>query len=288
MKRYRVGILGATGMVGQRLVTLLAGHPWFGLSALAASPHSAGKTYAQAVAGRWRMAQPLPGELESLEVLDAGDVQAMARAVDFVFCAVSAPKEETRALEEAYARAEVPVISSNSACRMLNDVPMIIPEINPDHARAIPAQRRRLGLAAVHRGEAQLLHPVLYAAPDPADGLPPAGGPALHLPGGERSRSRNGQLAGDAGQPDPLHPGRRGEERDGAAEGLGQPARGADPAGPGAPHQRPVRPGAGLRRPPCHCQRPLPGQAGQGGDPPALAGARPCPSSQSASAPLPS
>lgn len=145
MKRYRAGIIGATGMVGQRLVTLLHGHPWFDISVLAASRQSAGKTYAEAVQGRWLMAQAMPEAVKNMPVLDASWMEQIAQAVDFIFCAVSLPKAETRALEEAYARLEVPVISNNSACRMLSDVPMIIPEINAPHAQVIAAQRRRLG-----------------------------------------------------------------------------------------------------------------------------------------------
>ncbi|MHC1785968.1 MAG: aspartate-semialdehyde dehydrogenase [Christensenellales bacterium] len=145
MQRFRVGVIGATGMVGQRLVGLLAAHPWFHITALAASAASAGKPYWEAVAGRWAMDFPLPAGAAEFPLLDAGDVGTIAGRVDFVFCAVSLPKAETRALEEAYARAEVPVISNNAACRMLDDIPMIIPEINADHLRVIAAQRERLG-----------------------------------------------------------------------------------------------------------------------------------------------
>ena len=146
-REYRVGIVGATGMVGQRLITLLEGHPWFRLRALAASPRSAGMPYREAVADRWFMDAPMPSSVASLTVMDAGNVRDIAAQVDFIFCAVSMPKAETRAMEEAYARAEVPVVSNNSANRMQDDVPMIIPEINAAHAEVIPAQRRRLGTA---------------------------------------------------------------------------------------------------------------------------------------------
>ncbi len=144
MKTWKVGIVGATGMVGQRLVSLLARHPWFRLEALAASPGSAGRPYAQAVSGRWALSSALPEAVGDMQVLDAADIQGVAKKVDFVFCAVSLPKAGTLAMEEAYARAEIPVISCNSACRMLPDVPMIIPEINASHAKVIPAQRKRL------------------------------------------------------------------------------------------------------------------------------------------------
>ena len=145
MKQYQVGVIGATGMVGQRFISLLANHPWFKLSVLAASPRSAGKTYLEAVGDRWVMPEPIPAQVASMRLLDASDVAAVASKVDFVFCAVDMKKEEIRALEEAYAKAECPVISNNSAHRFTPDVPMIIPEINPEHAEIIAAQRKRLG-----------------------------------------------------------------------------------------------------------------------------------------------
>lgn len=144
-KQYRVGVVGATGMVGQRFVSLLEHHPWFRLAAVAASARSAGKRYEDAVAGRWAMPTPMPEAAKDLIVLDASDVQAVAGQVDFVFCAVDMKKEEIRALEEAYAKAECPVVSNNSAHRFTPDVPMVVPEINAGHIEIIPAQRRRLG-----------------------------------------------------------------------------------------------------------------------------------------------
>ena len=143
--RRRVGIIGATGMVGQRFVTLLANHPWFEIAALAASPRSAGKTYEEAIGPRWAMTEPIPESVKSMTVLDASDVEGVASKVDFVFCAVDMPKDQIRALEEDYARTETPVISNNSANRGTPDVPMIIPEINAHHMEIIPAQRKRLG-----------------------------------------------------------------------------------------------------------------------------------------------
>ena len=146
MKTYNVAVIGATGMVGQRFCLLLENHPWFKVAALAASPASAGKKYRDAVAGRWAMTSPIPEKFADMVVLDAEkDVDKIASAVDFVFCAVNMKKEEIRALEEKYAKAEVPVISNNSAHRGTPDVPMIIPEINPDHAAIIGAQKKRLG-----------------------------------------------------------------------------------------------------------------------------------------------
>ena len=146
MKQYKVGVIGGTGMVGQRFVTLMEHHPWFQLTAIAASPRSAGKTYEEAVAGRWVMKTPIPEEAKSLVVLDAeADVEKIAAMVDFVFCAVDMKKEEIRALEERYAKAECPVVSNNSAHRWTDDVPMVVPELNPEHLEVIPAQRQRLG-----------------------------------------------------------------------------------------------------------------------------------------------
>ena len=146
MKKYNVGIIGATGMVGQRFATLLENHPWFTVTALAASSRSAGKTYKEAVGDHWLMTTAMPKNLESMIVFNAeDDIKKIASLVDFVFCAVNMKKEEIKALEEAYAKAECPVMSNNSANRSVPDVPMIIPEINADHAAVIDAQRKRLG-----------------------------------------------------------------------------------------------------------------------------------------------
>ena len=142
MKQYKVG---ATGMVGQRFITLLENHPWFKLTALAASARSAGKTYEDAVGNRWLMKTPMPEAVKKMVVLDASKVEEVAAQVDFVFCAVNMKKDEIKALEEAYAKAECPVVSNNSAHRMTPDVPMVVPEINADHLEIIPAQRKRLG-----------------------------------------------------------------------------------------------------------------------------------------------
>ena len=138
-------MLGATGMVGQRFVALLADHPWFEVTAVAASAQSAGKPYAAAVAGRWALSTPVPAAAGKLVVGDASDVARIAGQVDFVCCAVDMSKDATAKLEEDYARAETPVVSNNSAHRWTPDVPMMVPEINDDHARVIDAQRKRLG-----------------------------------------------------------------------------------------------------------------------------------------------
>lgn len=146
MKKYNVGIIGATGMVGQRFVLLLAQHPWFNVKVVAASPRSAGKSYKDAVGEKWAFDCKIPENIASLTVRNATqDIDRIASEVDFVFCAVDMKKDEIRALEEAYAKAECPVISNNSAHRMTDDVPMVIPEINADHIKVIEAQRKRLG-----------------------------------------------------------------------------------------------------------------------------------------------
>ena len=146
MKQYKVGIVGATGMVGQRFTLLLENHPWFDVVALAASGRNKGKTYAEACEGRWKMTVPMPGKYKDMVMYDAtADAEEIASKVDFIFCAVDMKKDEIRALEEKYAKLECPVCSNNSAHRGTPDVPMIIPEINADHAEIIPAQRKRLG-----------------------------------------------------------------------------------------------------------------------------------------------
>jgi len=146
MKKYRVGVIGATGMVGQRFVTLIDDHPWFELCSVAASSRSAGKTYQEAVEGRWMMPSPLPDSVKNMPVFAAEtDISKITDSVNFVFSAVDMKKDEIRALEEAYAKAECPVVSNNSAHRWTPDVPMVIPEINPEHLKIIPEQRKRLG-----------------------------------------------------------------------------------------------------------------------------------------------
>ncbi len=146
MKKYKVGIIGATGMVGQRFATILDGHPWFDVVTLAASGRSAGKTYEEAVGERWRMPVPMPESMKNLIIKNAtDDIKEIASSVDFVFCAVDMKKDEIKALEEAYAKEECPVVSNNSAHRGTADVPMVVPEINADHIKIIESQRKRLG-----------------------------------------------------------------------------------------------------------------------------------------------
>ena len=146
MEKFKVGIIGATGMVGQRFILLTAQHPWFTPVVLAASAHSAGKTYAEAIEGKWHMAEPIPESVKTMVVMDAeADAEAIAQQVDLVFCAVNMTKDEIKALEERYAKLECPVVSNNSAHRHTPDVPMVVPEINADHLKVIEHQRKRLG-----------------------------------------------------------------------------------------------------------------------------------------------
>lgn len=145
MEKFKVGVLGATGMVGQRFITILAEHPWFEVVTVAASPRSAGKTYEEAVGGRWKLDIPMPESVKKLVVRDVTEVEAVAKDVDFVFSAVDMSKEEIKKIEDAYAKTETPVVSNNSAHRWTPDVPMVVPEINPEHFEIIEAQKKRLG-----------------------------------------------------------------------------------------------------------------------------------------------
>lgn len=145
MEKFNVGILGGTGMVGQRFIALLENHPWFNVTTIAASPRSAGRTYEEAVEGRWKMDTPIPESVKNIVVKDVMDVEGVTKDVDFVFSALAMSKDEIKELEEKYAKTETPVVSNNSAHRWTPDVPMVIPEINPEHLEVIPYQRKRLG-----------------------------------------------------------------------------------------------------------------------------------------------
>ena len=146
MKKYNVGIVGATGMVGQRFMTILENHPWFDVKVLAASSRSAGKTYREAVGEKWCMTTPIPEKMADMIIMDAdNDVEKIGELVDFVFCAVNLDKDATKVIEDKYAKAEIPVVSNNSANRHTPDVPMVVPELNADHIKIIDAQKRRLG-----------------------------------------------------------------------------------------------------------------------------------------------
>ena len=146
-EKLKVGILGGTGMVGQRFISLLENHPWFEVTTIAASPRSAGRTYEEAVGGRWKMTTPMPEAVKGITVMNVNEVDKVAAEVDFVFSAVDMTKEEIKKIEEEYARAETPVVSNNSAHRWTPDVPMVVPEINPDHMKVIDFQKQRLGTA---------------------------------------------------------------------------------------------------------------------------------------------
>ena len=143
--KLKVGILGGTGMVGQRFISLLENHPWFEVVAIAASPRSAGKTYEEAIGGRWKMTTPMPEAVKKIVVQDVSDVQNVASKVDFVFSAVDMTKDEIKKIEEEYAKTETPVVSNNSAHRWTPDVPMVVPELNPEHLEVIADQKKRLG-----------------------------------------------------------------------------------------------------------------------------------------------
>ena len=145
MKKLKVGIVGATGMVGQRFVLLLENHPYFEISAVIAGPRSAGKIYSEAVEGRWKMTKEIPAAVKDMKIISSEEIEEIGKLCDFVFCAVNMSKDETRALEERYAKAEIPVVSNNSAHRWTKDVPMVIPEINDAHLEVIAAQKARLG-----------------------------------------------------------------------------------------------------------------------------------------------
>ena len=144
-EKLRVGILGGTGMVGQRFISLLENHPWFEVVTIAASPRSAGKTYEEAVGGRWKMDTPMPEAVKNIVVMNVNEVEKVAATVDFVFSAVDMSKDEIKAIEEEYAKTETPVVSNNSAHRWTPDVPMVVPEINPEHFEVIESQKKRLG-----------------------------------------------------------------------------------------------------------------------------------------------
>ena len=144
-EKLKVGILGGTGMVGQRFISLLEDHPWFEVTTIAASPRSAGRTYAEAVEGRWKMTTPMPEAVKDIVVMNVNEVEKVAAQVDFVFSAVDMTKEEIKKIEEEYAKTETPVVSNNSAHRWTQDVPMVVPEINPEHMKVIDFQKKRLG-----------------------------------------------------------------------------------------------------------------------------------------------
>ncbi len=168
MKKLKVGILGGTGMVGQRFISLLNDHPWFEVNTIAASPRSAGKTYLECVGDRWKLDDPIPEAVKNITVKNVSDVKEVIKDVDFCFSAVDMSKDEIRAIEEEYAKAEVPVVSNNSAHRWTKDVPMIVPEINPEHAQIIDSQRKRLGttrgfIAVKPNCSIQSYAPVLFA-----------------------------------------------------------------------------------------------------------------------------
>ena len=191
MKKYKVGVVGCTGMVGQRFITLLENHPWFQLTAIAASARSAGKPYEEAVSGRWKMDTPIPEEAKQLVIYDIdAQMKEFTDQIDFTFCAVDMDKDATRALEERIAKMECPVVSNNSAHRFTPDVPMVVPEINPEHIQVIAASEAASGHPArLHRRQVQLLPPELRPRPASSAGeVRRRKGAGLHLSGHLRRR----------------------------------------------------------------------------------------------------
>ena len=162
-KKLKVGILGGTGMVGQRFISLLENHPWFEVVAIAASPRSAGKKYEEAIGGRWKMTTPMPEAVKNIIVEDVSNVEEVASKVDFVFSAVDMSKDEIKKIEEEYAKTETPVVSNNSAHRWTPDVPMVVPELNPEHLEVIEfTEEASWYNKRFHRSKAKLLYPELY------------------------------------------------------------------------------------------------------------------------------
>ena len=230
-EKLKVGILGGTGMVGQRFISLLENHPWFEVAAIAASPRSAGKTYEEAVGGRWKMDTPMPEAVKNLIVLNVNDVEHVASQVDFVFSAVDMTKDEIKKIEEAYAKTETPVVSNNSAHRWTPDVPMMVPEINPEHAAVIESQKKRLGtkrgfVAVKPNCSIQSYAPVLTAWKE----FEPY----------EVVATTYQAISGDGGKYHPLYRRRGREERKGAAASLGQSGGRRDRSGTESGYHLPV------------------------------------------------
>ena len=204
-EKLRVGILGATGMVGQRFITLLADHPWYDIKVLAASSRSAGKTYAEAVGDKWKMDTPMPEFVKDMIVKNIDEIEDVTSQVDFVFSAVNMKKDEIREIEEKYAKTETPVVSNNSAHRWTPDVPMVIPEINPQHYEIIEAQKKRLGTTRIHRRQAELLDPELHPMSCRMERVRTDQGRRVHISGNLRRGQDFQGLAGDGRQHYPVY-----------------------------------------------------------------------------------
>lgn len=220
--KLKVGILGATGMVGQRFISLLENHPWFEVVTVAASPRSAGKTYEEAVGDRWKMDTPMPEAVKKLVVHNVNEVEEVASTVDFVFSAVDMSKDEIKAIEDAYAKTETPVVSNNSAHRWTPDVPMVVPEINPEHMKVIEFQKKRLGttrgfVAVKPNCSIQSYAPVLTAWKE----FEPYEVGCNNLSGNLRSRKDIQGLAGNGWKYHPVYRRRGRKIREGATSYLG-------------------------------------------------------------------
>ena len=207
-KKLRVGILGATGMVGQRFISLLENHPWFEVVTVAASPRSAGKTYEEAVGGRWKMDTPMPEGVKNLIVKNVNEVEEVASTVDFVFSAVDMTKDEIRAIEEEYAKTETPVVSNNSAHRWTKDVPMVVPEINAAHFDLIKTQNN----TRIYRSKTKLLNPELYTCTCSMERIWTKRSCCNNIPGNLRSRKDIQRLAGNDREYHSIHRRRRRKE----------------------------------------------------------------------------
>ena len=231
-QKLKVGILGATGMVGQRFISLLENHPWFEVVTVAASPRSAGKTYEEAVGDRWKMDTPMPEAVKKLVVLNVNDVEHVASTVDFVFSAVDMSKDEIKAIEEAYAKTETPVVSNNSAHRWSDPGP----EETPWHNTRI------------HRGKTELLHPELRSVPCRMERIWTEGAGRYHIPGNLRRRKDIQRLAGDGREHHPLHRRRGREERAGAAPRARQSGERRDCKSRTSEDHMPVRARSGAER----------------------------------------
>ena len=248
-QKLRVGILGATGMVGQRFISLLENHPWFEVVTVAASPRSAGKTYEEAVGGRWKMTTPMPESVKKLVVMNVNEIEKVAESVDFCFSAVDMSKEEIKAIEEAYAKTETPVVSNNSAHRWTPDVPMVIPEINPEHFDVIAYQKKTARHdERIYRGEAELLDSELCAVPGSMEGIRSKRSDCDDVSGDFRSRQDISGLAGDGGKHHSVYRRRGRKERAGAAARSRKSGGRRDQKSGHAENFLPVYPRSGVKR----------------------------------------
>ncbi len=250
--KLKAAVVGGTGMVGQRFITLLENHPWFEVSAVAASAGSAGKTYDEAINGRWKLTTPLPESVKRIKVQDASRVEDVVSGVDLVFCAVDMKKDEIKALEEAYARTGTPVISNNSAHRWTPDVPMVIPEINARHIEIISSQRKRLGtktgfIAVKPNCSIQSYVPAVHAVMEYTP-LKIVACTYQAISGAGKTFEEWPEMVG---QRNSLYRRRGRKKRAGTASDLGHDSRRRDRQSNGSNNHNPMHPRAGFRRTSC-------------------------------------